>query len=168
MNSERTQLTLFVTTEESVEIEKIRKKYNPEQFSLIRSHVTLCREEELTDLSATLKTLEDISASEIIIKFGPAERFANGDGVLMPGLGDNTSFQKLRKLVLRENAVIIKHEPHITLMHPRNSTCTDAIFSEIGKYTIPQKLKFDRISLIKQENGKAWEVLKEFDLVRRI
>ena len=165
MNTERIQLTLFVSPDESVEIEKVREKYNPEQFRLIKSHVTLCREEELADLPGILKTLENLKAYEILLDFGPAEKFARGRGVFIPGMGDNLAFHKLRKLILSENAVVQKHVPHITLMHPRNSTCTDAIFLDIKKYDTPNKLKFNKIYLIKQENGKAWEILKEFELI---
>lgn len=168
MNNERIQLTLFVKQEESAEIETIREKYNPEQFRLISAHVTLCREEELTDLPDILKILENLNAFEIVVDFGPAEKFANGIGVLLPGLGDNTSFQNLRKLILSGNPVIRKHEPHITLMHPRNSTCTDAVFLHIKKQNIPNKLIFNKISLIKQKNGMAWEILKEFELATEI
>lgn len=55
-------------------------------------------------------------------------------------------------------------EPHITLMHPRNSTCTDAIFDEVVKMDLPSKFTFNKISLIEQENGGPWRILDEYDL----
>lgn len=50
-------------------------------------------------------------------------------------------------------------------MHPRNSNCTKEIYDEIKQIPLPQKLNFNRISLIEQRNGGKWTVLREFDLM---
>ncbi|MEP7320201.1 MAG: 2'-5' RNA ligase family protein [Panacibacter sp.] len=165
MNIKRIQLTLFVDEIESVAIEKIRKEFNPEQYALIKSHVTICREDELEQLESVLLNLENLHLKCIAINFGNAVRFSNGKGVLIPGVGNNESFQKLREQVLR--GVVEKpriHEPHITLMHPGNATCTDAIFKQIAKCKFPSKIKFRDISLIEQEPGMQWNILKRFEL----
>ena len=83
----------------------------------------------------------------------------------MPAVGNLESFENLRKNVL--NGIIEKpqiQEPHVTLMHPRNATCTDEIFAEIQKYNLPNKIKFSKISLIEQEMGQKWRILEEFDM----
>ena len=41
----RKQLTLFVKDVQAKAIEAIRRQYNPEQYALIKAHVTLCRED---------------------------------------------------------------------------------------------------------------------------
>ena len=46
----RRQLTLFVKKEDAETIEQIRQAFNPRQFELIKSHVTLCREDEIQNL----------------------------------------------------------------------------------------------------------------------
>jgi hypothetical protein len=49
-------------------------------------------------------------------------------------------------------------------MHPRNSTCTDDIFRQIAKMTLPIKLVFQKISLIEQQGDRPWQIVQEFDL----
>lgn len=161
----RRQLTLFINKESSYEIEAIRKQFNPIQQELIDSHVTLCREDEIEDLNALLNNLDQLNVTEITINFGQAERFDNGAGVLLPSFGDNNEFHLLRSKVLEGLCVPIRrHEPHITLMHPRNSNCTNEIFSIIRNVHLPAQLTFDTISLIEQVNGGKWQILKSYKL----
>jgi 2'-5' RNA ligase len=165
MSKTRRQLTLFVEEKDAETIEKIRAKYNPEQYQLIKSHVTLCREDELEPFENILHNLTNLTHSYISIEFGSVSRFSEGKGVLIPSNGDNETFQNVRKLVLQgltDNPK--KHEPHITLMHPGNSTCTDRIFEQLKKTVFPIKLEFRKISVIEQVDGKPWIVLKEFEL----
>ncbi len=165
MNKTRLQLTLFIEENESESIEKIRKEFNSEQYELIKAHVTLCREDELEEIEKVLLNLENLNQEYITIDFGNTARFLDGKGVLLPALGDNEQFHQLRKAVLQ--GLIEqprRHEPHITLMHPRNSTCTDSIFEQIEKIQLLDKIVFRKISLIKQEAGKKWNVLREFEL----
>lgn len=166
MKTKRLQLTLFVEGSEKALLEEIRSIFNPLQFELIRSHVTLCREDELEPIEQVLQNLQGLKQEAIAIDFGPVVRFSNGAGVMIPAIGDNQSFHDLRAKVLQ--GIVDqprKHEPHITLMHPRNSTCTDAIFGQIQKYTLPSQIQFTKITLIEQENGQKWNVLQEFELV---
>jgi len=146
-------------------IEAIRKKFNPEQYALIKSHVTLCREDELKDIDKVLENLHQLKVKPISITFDDAKRFSEEKGVLIPAKAENSSFDILRSIIL--NGVIDnpkKQEPHITLMHPRNSTCTNVIFDEIKRNPFPKEFTFDTISLIKQELGKKWSTITEFKL----
>jgi 2'-5' RNA ligase len=169
MNTHRTQLTLFVDEAESAAIEHIRSRFNPVQYGLIKSHVTLCREEELPPVEKLLQILATLHQPAISIDFGPATRFANGKGVLLPATGGNEPFQQLRAAVLMGvTARPRPHEAHITLLHPRNATCTHEIFEQISALTLPHRLTFNKISLIQQEDGKEWEVLKMVALKNRM
>ena len=56
----RKQLTLFLEASEAESIERIRKEFNPKQFALIKSHITLCREDEIEAVSYTHLTLPTI------------------------------------------------------------------------------------------------------------
>ncbi len=161
----RRQLTLFVENHHSEAIEAIRKEFNLAQYALIKAHVTLCREDELEEIEKVMANLLKLNQAEVTIDFGKVIRFADGKGVLLPAIGNSEQFQQLRAVILE--GVIEKprqHEPHITLMHPRNATCTDAIFEQIEKIEFPDKIVFRKISLIEQELGKEWEVLREFEL----
>jgi 2'-5' RNA ligase superfamily len=165
MNKTRTQLTLFINEKDAKIIEEIRQKFNPKQYELIQSHVTLCREDELENMAQILHNLSHLKHNPITINFGNIILFSDKKGVLIPALKNNKSFQNLRKNILKgiiENPRI--QEPHITLMHPRNATCTDEIFTGIQKYDLPNAVKFTKISLIEQEIGGKWVVLKEFEL----
>lgn len=164
-NNIRRQLTLFVEPKDADKIENIRQQFNPGQSELIKSHVTLCREDEIENLEQVIVNLNRLAQIDISIDFGQVTRFDNGKGVLLPSKDDNIEFQNLRTLILfglNDNPT--KQEPHITLMHPRNSTCTDNIFGQIEKITLPTKLKFKRISLIEQKDGGQWKILQEFEL----
>ena len=93
-------------------------------------------------------------------------RFDNGNGLFLPASNNTTKeFEDLRKAYsswLCDNPR--KQEPHITLMHPRNSICTDEIFEKIEKIDSPGKLEFRKVSLIKQVNGGKWLTLKNLNL----
>jgi 2'-5' RNA ligase superfamily len=165
MLKKRTQLTLFISANDSVQIEKVRKQFNPAQYALINSHVTLCREEELEQLEKIIQNLEKLEHAAITINFGSVVRFANGAGVLLPAIGSRDAYHNLRGKILQN--IINKPgtpEPHITLMHPRNSLCTDDISEQIKSYNLPAALTFSAISLIEQEPGMKWQVLREFEL----
>jgi 2'-5' RNA ligase len=161
----RRQLTLFIDQGDAQIIEMIRAEFNPLQHQLIKSHVTLCREDEIEPLEAVIKNLSALDCGPVTIHFGPAVRFSDGLGVLIPAAGENIQFEQLRTLTLaglKKNHN--RQEPHITLMHPRNSSCNDSIFEKIAASDLPKKLMFNKISLIEQENDTAWKVLKEFSL----
>jgi hypothetical protein len=161
----RRQLTLFVEKRDAQVIENIRKQFNQKQQELIDSHVTLCREDEIENMIALLDNLQQLDTPKIVINFGQVMRFENGKGVLLPSFGDNDQFHLLRSKVLKGlGGTVCKHEPHITFMHPRNSTCTDKIFSVIQKISLPTHLTFGTISLTEQINGGQWKTLKTFKL----
>jgi len=150
----RRQLTLFVQKNDAQDIEHIRSKFNPRQSELINSHITLCREDEIEDLGKVLHNLTQLNQTTLNIKFGQVTRFENGNGVLIPATSENAEIQELRQKILK--GVVDKprrQEPHVTLMHRRNSKCTDKIFEAIEKANFPTQLNFKTISLIKQVNG---------------
>lgn len=161
----RKQLTLFLNEKYSNEIEKIRQKFNPIQASLIKSHVTLCREDEIENISEIIKNLKSLDTKILEIKFDKILRFSEGKGALIAANKNNAEYQNLRKLILENsNSEVRLSEPHITLMHPRNSTCTDEIFEEIIKINFSKSMKFEKISLIEQKNNGIWKVLEEFNI----
>lgn len=45
----RRQATLYLPPPHREPIEVLRARYNPAQFALIRAHVTLCREDAVSD-----------------------------------------------------------------------------------------------------------------------
>ncbi|MEL7221110.1 MAG: 2'-5' RNA ligase family protein [Bacteroidota bacterium] len=161
----RKQLTLFLETSESESIERIRKKFNPKQFALIKSHITLCREDEIEDLSLVLNNLAQMEVEEFELSVNGLERFSEGKGVFIKMADEERKFHQLRTVILQNgHSVPREHQAHITLMHPRNSTCDDEKFKAIQQVELPQKLRIRKICLIEQEMGKAWRVLREYSL----
>ena len=162
-NNIRRQLTLFVEQKDAETIEQVRQEYNPRQFELIKSHVTVCREDEIQNLDKVISNLLFLAQTDIVIEFGKATRFDHGKGLFLTATANNDEFHELRRqLLLGLTDKIRKQEPHITLMHPGNSTCTDDIFEQIEKIKLPTKLKFKKVSLIEQEHGGQWKILQEF------
>ena len=167
MTEIRRQLTLFVS-EKSEIIERIRAEFNPVQYNLIPAHVTLCREDEIEPIAKIIENLYSIKLmAPIQIQLNCAQRFADGKGVLIPAQGENLAFQELRKSVLGLGEFPREHQPHLTLMHPRSSTCTDEIFERIKEAELPTELSFDKIHLIEQTNGGKWNILKEFSITNK-
>lgn len=165
MKNTRKQLTLFLDEKESISIEEIRKEYNSKQYELIKSHITLCREDEIEDLEIILNNLRNLNIENFELDLEQVKRTSDGKGVLIPVIDKKKTFQNLRKSVLNSiNKNPRNSEPHITLMHPRNSTCEDYMFEKIKNITLPEKVKIGKISLIEQEIEKEWKVIKEYKL----
>lgn len=161
----RIQLTLFVDENKSQEIERIREEFNPKQYQLIKSHVTLCRDEELEHIEKVLLNLSRLNHHYITIKFGTIVRFSEGKGVLLPATGLNDPYYKLSEFILQGISNTTSNAaPHITLMHPRNSICTDQIFENLIKIKTPGELVFNKVSLIEQYPGCKWKTIKSFEL----
>ncbi|VXC14781.1 conserved hypothetical protein [Flavobacterium sp. 9AF] len=162
----RYQLTLFLS-EQSEVIEHIRSTYNPIQFELIKAHVTLCREDEIqSHLNKIIANCISIDWQKPLpVHFKAPERFSNGKGVFLPASENNQEFHELRKHILQKNNIRI-HLPHITLIHPRNATCTDTIFKNIQFYSFPTTLLFKKITLIEQIDDKKWNLLEDFPLYK--
>ena len=162
----RRQLTLFIN-EPNGNIERIRAEFNPVQFELIPAHVTLCREDEIEPIQATIERIKSISLENPVrIELGKLERFSDGKGVCLSPSRDQMEFRELRQRVLGQTALKKEQVPHITLMHPRNSTCTDPIFNTICGYVLPTEFEFGKVSLIEQKNGGKWKVLQEFSMIK--
>jgi 2'-5' RNA ligase len=167
MQQKRIQLTLFLDPDISETIEQIRQLYNPAQYALIKSHVTLCREDELNNIHQVLFQLENAPLDALVIDFGAVVRFSEGKGVLIPAIGGLDRFQEMRQQILQGSIDKPRiQEPHITLIHPRNGTCTDEIFENIRQIPVPNRIVFNNICLIEQVIGEKWFVLKEFSLLK--
>ncbi len=164
MEHTRKQLTLFINDATGT-IENIRETYNFLQFVLIPAHVTLCREDEIEPIEKIIERLRSISLEKPLrITFNKVERFDKGKGVFITSTDDNHDFMELRKLILGKPEFTKEQIPHITLMHPRNSTCNDKIFDEIKTYRFPTELEFTKVSLIQCINGGKWTVLQDFEI----
>jgi len=164
----RKQLTIFLDKTEAIPIESIRQKFNLKQYQLIKSHITICREDEIEDLQRIQNNLENIQKVEFELQTHGLKRFSEDKGVLISLKDEKREFRKLRELILKNGKSIPREQKaHITLMHPRNSTCDDEKFEEIKKTKIPKTLSIRKISLIEQEAGKKWKILKEYYLKRK-
>jgi 2'-5' RNA ligase len=161
----RRQLTLFVSDNYAIEIERIRQKFDPLQYDSIKCHVTLCREDEILDFEKISLNLKNVNQKAFFINFGKVKRFSQDNGVLLSSIGKNKEFHGLRRKILTGITPNPRnHDPHITLMHPLNSACTDEIYKELEAVKFPTQILFNKISLIEQEEGAKWQILEEFNL----
>jgi 2'-5' RNA ligase len=157
----RRQATLFLPT--SSLVGRVRTEFNPQQAELISGHVTLCREDEVSDWDRLAAKFREHNGQSVTLDFGGPER--NGDFVFLPCIGSTDSFDRLRSNLLNdEKHPARRHEPHITLIHPRNGVCTDAIFDQIVELIRPFSCTFNELSLIEQRDGGVWTVLESFKL----
>lgn len=159
----RRQATLFLSG--FGDIQKVRTEFNPEQARLINAHVTLCREDEVADWEALAVRFRASVPHTVTLEFGLPRR--DGNLLYLPNLGPTVEFDQLRNILLSNSrSSARKHHPHITLIHPRNGVCTDAIFETVSARLKPFSYTFNEISFIRQENGGVWETVERFELLR--
>lgn len=157
----RRQATLYLQNQPATKIEAIRLRYNEVQFYLIRAHVTLCREDEVHDWSELEERLSILSHISVTLCFGELVRA--GDLVYLPAVGSNSAFHHLRNLLLATGEKQPRlHQPHLTLVHPRNGKCSDESFSEIQALYQPFSAEFNCVTLIEQSGVGPWRDLAEF------
>lgn len=150
----RRQASLYLA--DQYQLESVRLQYNPMQARLIPAHVTLCREDEVTDWDAFRARLESLLPFEITLTFGAPIREDNF--VFLPVREGFDDYQAFRRKILPKDAR--KQTPHLTLIHPRNGTCTDQIFADISATIYsPFQYTFREVMLIEQEDGGIWNVI---------
>ena len=154
----RRQATLFLRGR--FPIDDIRAKFNPEQARLIASHVTLCREDEVHDWDRLTAKLRSQPPDPVTLGFGSPVR--EGNMLFLPSSGPTAGFDDLRAYLL--DPTVRKHDPHITLIHPRNGKCSDEIFELATSHVKPFSHTFDEISFIEQTDGDVWKTIESFAL----
>jgi 2'-5' RNA ligase len=157
---------MFVPNDAAVDFEKLRRTLDPVQSLLIPAHVTLCREDELNQMSESqLRVrLSQVRLKPVTLRFGRPETF-DGHGILLNCIGGANDFRLLREHVL-DSTTIMEHRPHITLAHPRNpKSCGDSL---ANASTLPEiiSMTFRAIQLIEQHGVQPWRVLQQFELPR--
>lgn len=126
--------------------------------------MTLCREDEIIHIDRVIENIGRIKfGGPLKIALDMVDRFEKGKGVWLHSSAENEQFHELRGKILQGlDDTPRQHRPHLTLMHPRNSTCIDEIFDQIRKYELPTELLFDKISLVEQNNGGHWATISEY------
>ncbi len=143
------------------EVEEIRSLYNPEQARLIPAHVTLVREDEVEDWEELEDRIRNRTSMSISIALGDP-LWENGL-VYLPCIGSTEEFDAMREYLLTHSGrAPRKHLPHVTLIHPRNGTCTDEIFATIRQQLGPMVATFREIALIEQVDGGPWTCLSRY------
>lgn len=149
----RNQASLILPDRDA--IEAVRWQYNPVQANLIPAHVTLCREDEVQDWERLTERAMSLMPMDLVLGFGRPMR---QDGlVAMPVVSGVETFDAIRERLLSEGGVRPRrHTPHLTLIHPRNGTCSDAEFEALSNRLTPFVARFDRIHWIQQRDGGVW------------
>jgi len=164
----RRQLTVFVPQDDAPAIEAVRERLDPVQHRLIPAHVTLCREDELAQCSPDAwrdrlaASGAEQGAAPIALTFGSATPFS-GHGVLLPCIGGEPAFHALRVMLLGDTA-IRRHEPHLTLAHPRNPRAPQNVPATYADLPSPLRLTFGTVCLIEQAGQEPWQVLETYTL----
>ncbi len=157
----RRKATLYLPMPARTVVEAIRCRFNPVQFNLIKAHVTLCREDEVPDWSELESRLATLKEINITISFGRPRR--DGNLIYLPAMDSTESFDSLRSVLLStKTSQPRKHNAHLTLVHPRNGSCSDAEFCEISNQVAPFTAVFREVSLIQQIDSGPWHDLATF------
>lgn len=116
-------------------------------------------------MDTILRNLRQLKHPPIALGFGSAIRFAEDNGVLLPAIEGTEDFMRLRCQILQGiTDTPRRQQAHITLLHPRNATCTDTLFAQVQQAVLPTQIHFDTISLIEQMDGGPWQLLEQFAL----
>ncbi len=151
----RKQLTLFFDAADAEVIEAIRRAYNPKQHRLIAAHVTLCRDDECGDEDGLKTRAGELSVSAFSLRTGAFHRFAEGKGLALELRDTQGAFRKLREALLPDAEMERREQrPHITLIHPRNATCSDRIYETIRELPLPGFVRIRSLSFIRQREPK--------------
>ena len=151
--SSRRQASMYLS--DVPEIEDLRIRFNPVQAQLIPAHVTLVREDEVHDWSVFETRIQEQLPIRLTLGFGCAVRDENL--VFLPAVLGVEQFDDLRHRLLSDGIKRPRNQtPHVTIIHPRNGTCTDAAFEEIAQRLQPFTTTLSEISLIEQTNGGPW------------
>lgn len=149
----RRQASLYLTS--ALPIDTLRRCYNPEQARLIPPHVTLCREDEVSDWEVFRERVRAQGPIELTLEFGVPLR--ENDFVFVPITGGAEKFHQLRRALLMDEPR--NSTPHLTIIHPRNGTCTDEIFADILSRVSPFQYTFHEVHLIEQLDGGVWNLV---------
>ncbi len=162
----RRQLSLFVPPHTSTKLEELRSLLDPVQQSLIPAHVTLCREDELADLSGDQlqERLRRAWVKPLTLRFGRPEAFAS-HGILLHCVDGEQEFHQLRELLLGTTMARL-HRPHITLAHPRNPRAPGNSLANTSRLPVDLVVTFDTVSWIEQVGHQPWKLLEVFSLVQ--
>jgi 2'-5' RNA ligase len=158
----RRQLTMFVPEPVASAIESVRRVLDPIQSSLIAAHVTLCREDELLNLNAIRRRLQQSMPAAITLRFGAPQVFM-GHGILLECAAGLDAFRALRMQVLESDAVR-DQAPHITLAHPRNPQAPRSSLQAATELSAGLEIIFGEVALIEQHGKERWTVLDRYPL----
>ena len=164
MLNTRRQLTLFVPSGAASQLEAARQVLDPAQFKLIRAHVTLCRDDEIGELSCDRLTARASTATPITLAFGRPEKFS-GHGVLLPCIAGQASFHDLRCHLL-ESPSARPRQAHITLAHPRNPQALGNTPENMAAIEGDFSISFAVATLIRQVQGGPWVDEQSFEFMR--
>ena len=158
----RRQVTLFLDQKDVIGIEAARAKWNPEQYQLIKAHITLIRDEKVKDFTEVVKRVERLQFPCFQVSFGDIERFYDGKGVFIPVLDPSGYLTQLRRKLSVND---FDYDPHVTIMHPRNSRCTDETFTQLLKEPFPFQAGISSVSVIEQSNNSKWQITHQIELI---
>jgi len=160
----RRQASLYIPEPARYEIDVVRKRADPVQFSLIPAHVTLCREDEVLDWSEFVDRVRCLGRFELSLEFGSPLELDDGC-VLLPCVKGKSLFNQLRGALLSSGGVAPRvSDPHITLLHPRNAVTGQSIEWLLESLTHLRSIGFSSLNIIEQQGGSAWRVLHELPL----
>jgi 2'-5' RNA ligase len=156
---------MFVPGDVAIDFEELRRALDPIQSLLIPAHVTLCREDELNQISdSELRVrLSRVHLKSITLRFGRPEAF-DGHGILLTCIGGASDFRSLREHVLG-SITIREQRPHITLAHPRNPKSPGNSLARALSLPEVISITFPAIRLIEQHGVQPWKVLQQFKLL---
>jgi len=159
MSPFRRQLSLLLPEPERAVVDSVRQRIDPLQHAIIPAHVTLCREDEIGSWASIQSALSSLQGFDFTLSFAGPKSLPDGC-LLLPVSGPTKSYDNLRSKILGDSCK--SHDPHITILHPRNSAGRKDDLAELATVAFPTTVHFTEISVIEQVNGGVWNVVERY------
>lgn len=108
-------------------VDLVRRKLDPQQHAIIRAHVTLCRDEELTLRKSVSERLAGLGDISLTMQFGDPELLADGC-ILMLTTDEVDQHHQMRQSILGTS--VRDHGTPITMLYPRQKN--ERLANEFG------------------------------------
>jgi 2'-5' RNA ligase len=157
----RHHVTAFLTGTATTEVERLRRKWDPEMARQIAAHVTLVYPEEVAD-PAELAALAASVAADLApfrLRFGAAIHTGSpADGVFLRVDDVDGGIAAFRAAVARRKRAI-DFPPHITIVHPRTSALGAEAWAEVAKVRIDAQCTVSWVA-VTAFDGRRWRTAR--------
>lgn len=165
----RHHATAFLPSAAAIEIESLRRKWDPVMAAQIPVHFTLVYPEETADPEELQRTtgLTCSDTEPLIVSIGPAFYVGQpADGVFFSIVDIDGSIERFRERTVPK-ARAVDFPSHLTVVHPRTSDRGEAAWAELAVAQVVGTFVIQEVA-ITAFDGVRWRTIREYPLSGRV